>query len=268
MKNININILKKGMTATLLVLLSLSSWAQTAQEKGLAIAIESDKRGEGYVDSKVKLKMVLIDKKGRETSRDMRVKGLEGKAEGGDKSLMIFDTPKDQKGVAMLTFTHKEKSDDQWLFLPALKRVKKISSRNKSGPFVGSEFAFEDISSQEVEKYTYEYLRDETFDGKDCFVVKRIPLDKYSGYTKQISWIDKAEYRALKVEFYDRKKSLLKTLLNKDFKQYAGKFWRPSLSEMSNHQTGKSTRLVYEDYAFKVGLKGKQFTKNSLKRAK
>jgi len=260
--------MKKILTSALLVAMAVSSWAQTPEEKGLEIAIEGDKRSEGYGDSKVKLKMVLIDKKGRQSSRDMRVKGLEGKSGEGDKSLMIFDTPKDQKGVAMLTFTHKVKSDDQWLFLPALKRVKKISSRNKSGPFVGSEFAFEDISSQEVEKYTYKYLRDETVNGMDCFVVENTPTDKYSGYTKQIVWIDKAEYRAVKIEYYDRKKSLLKTLVSQDYKQYLGKFWRPSLMVMTNHQTGKSTRLVYEDYAFNVGLKVKSFTKNSLKRAR
>ena len=260
--------MKKIFTGALLVAMAFSSWAQTPAEKGLQIAVEGDKRSEGYGDSKVKLKMVLIDKKGRESSRDMRVKGLEGKDTEGDKSLMIFDTPKDQKGVAMLTFTHKVKSDDQWLFLPALKRVKKISSRNKSGPFVGSEFAFEDISSQEVEKYTYKYLRDERFNDMDCFVVENIPTNKYSGYTKQIVWVDKAEYRAVKIEYYDRKKSHLKTLINQDYKQYLGKFWRPSLMVMSNHQTGKSTRLVYEDYAFNVGLKEKEFTKNSLKRAR
>ncbi len=260
--------MKKILTSALLVAMAMSSWAQTPQEKGLEIAVEGDKRSEGYGDSKVNLKMVLIDKKGRQSSRDMRVKGLEGKGDEGDKSLMIFDTPKDQKGVAMLTFTHKVKSDDQWLFLPALKRVKKISSRNKSGPFVGSEFAFEDISSQEVEKYTYKYLRDETFNGMDCFVVENIPTDKYSGYTKQIVWIDKAEYRALKIDFYDRKKSLLKTLVSQDYKQYLDKYWRPSLMVMTNHQTGKSTHLVYEDYAFNVGLKKKEFTKNSLKRAR
>jgi len=260
--------MKKLLTSALLMAMAVSSWAQTPEEKGLEIAVEGDKRSEGYGDSKVKLKMVLIDKKGRQSSRDMRVKGLEGKSGEGDKSLMIFDTPKDQKGVAMLTFTHKVKSDDQWLFLPALKRVKKISSRNKSGPFVGSEFAFEDISSQEVEKYTYKYLRDETINGMDCFVVENIPTDKYSGYTKQIVWIDKAEYRALKIEFYDRKKSHLKTLESQEYKQYLGKFWRPGLMVMTNHQTGKSTRLVYEDYAFNVGLKEKEFTKNSLKRAR
>lgn len=260
--------MKKIVIGSLLVLMSLTSFAQTAEEKGLAIAVEADKRGEGFGDSEVQLKMVLVDAKGRETFRDMRVKSLEGKGETGDKSLMIFDTPKDQKGVAMLTFTHKTQSDDQWLFLPALKRVKKISSRNKSGPFVGSEFAFEDISSQEVEKYTYKYLRDEVVNGLDCFVVESDPVDKYSGYTRRVAFIDKAEYRAIKIDFYDRKNSLLKTMINSDYNQYLGKFWYPNLSEMKNHQTGKLTRLVYGNYEFRVGLKEKEFTKNSLKRAK
>jgi outer membrane lipoprotein-sorting protein len=260
--------MKKILVGSLLVLLSLTSFAETAEEKGLAIAIEGDKRGEGFGDSKVKLTMVLLDAKGRETSRDMRVKSLEGIAGAGDKSLMVFDTPKDQKGVAMLTFTHKTESDDQWLYLPALKRVKKISSRNKSGPFVGSEFAFEDISSQEVEKYTYKYLRDEVVNGMDCFVVESDPVDKYSGYTRRIAFIDKAEYRAVKIDFYDRKNSLLKTMENKGYKQYLGQYWYPDVSTMTNHQTGKLTRLEYGNYEFKVGLKAKQFSKNSLKRAK
>jgi len=257
--------MKKIILATLLVLPGLVL-GQTPEEKGLAIAVEADKRGEGYIDSQVDLKMILINAKGQESVRDMRVKSLE--SEQGDKSLMVFDTPKDQKGVAMLTFTHKTEPDDQWLYLPALKRVKKISSRNKSGPFVGSEFAFEDISSQEVEKYNYRYLKDEMVDGVDCFVVERDPIDKYSGYTKQVAWIDKQEYRAIKIDFYDRKKSLLKTLENKDYKLYLEKFWRPSLSLMTNHQTGKKTKLVYQDYRFKTGLDDKEFSKNSLKRVK
>lgn len=260
--------LKTIFLSSVLALSCAVSFAQTPEQKGLEIAIEGDKRDQGFDDSTVSLKMVLIDSKGTESPRELRIKGLEGKGEEGDKSLMIFDTPIDQKGVAMLTYTHKTKADDQWLYLPALKRVKKISSKNKSGPFVGSEFAFEDISAQEVEKYQYKYLRDETYDGKDCFVLERYPTDRYSGYTKQVAWIDKEGYRPLKIDFYDRKDSLLKTLENKGYKKYIDKYWRPSISFMQNHQTGKATRLEYKDYEFKVGLDDKEFTKNSLKRAK
>ena len=108
--------IKTMLIAALFALGSVTAIAQTSQEKGLAIAVEADKRGEGFGDSQVELKMVLVDSKGTEAPRDMRVKSLEGVGEEGDKSLMIFDTPIDQKGVAMLTYTHKDKSDDQWLY--------------------------------------------------------------------------------------------------------------------------------------------------------
>jgi len=131
---------------------------------------------------------------------------------------------------------------------------------------MGSEFAFEDIGSQEVDKYSYKYLNDESLDGKDTFVVERYPVDKNSGYTRQIAWIEKDRYIALKIEFYDRKNSLLKTLVASDFSQYLDKHWRPSTMEMTNHQSGKSTTLSFENYQFRTGLSDSDFAKNALKK--
>mgnify|MGYP000565370719 CR=1 FL=1 len=251
----------------LLSVLSAPSLAETPEEKGLAIAIESDKRNTGWKDSTADMKMTLRNKRGEESLRVLRVKSLEVE-DDGDKSMTIFDEPKDVKGTALLTFSHKQKSDDQWLFLPALKRVKKISSKNKSGPFMGSEFAFEDLSSQEVEKYTYKYLKDEACGSESCFVIKRFPTDKNSGYTSQTAWIDQSEYRVHKIEFYDRKKSLLKTLESTGYVKYLDQYWRPETMLMQNHQTGKSTDLVWNNYKFQTGLENGDFTKNSLKRAR
>jgi len=239
--------------------------AQTDEEKGLAIAVEADKRDLGFVDSTANMKMILRNRSGKESIRNVRVKTLEVSGDG-DKSLSIFDEPADVKGTASLTWSHSQKPDDQWLYLPALKRVKRISSKNKSGPFMGSEFAFEDIGSQEVDKYTYKYLRDEPIDGKDTFVVERYPTDKNSGYTKQIAWIEKDRYIGLKVEYYDRKGALLKTLNAKNFEIFLDKFWRPTQMDMVNAQSGKSTTLIFENYAFKTGLSDKNFAKNALKR--
>lgn len=265
--------LTKRSSAAFTLVLSLGlaatgAQAQTPEEKGLAIAVEADKRDMGWKDATADMTMTLRNKQGEESIRVLRVKSLEV-ADDGDKSLTIFDEPKDVRGTALLTFSHKVDADDQWLYLPALKRVKRIASRNKSGPFMGSEFAFEDMSSQEVEKYTYNYLRDEACaDTLTCFVVERFPTDKNSGYTRQIAWIDQNEYRVQKVEFYDRKKSLLKTMVATDFNQYEGQFWRPGKLAMQNHQTGKSTDLIWSNYQFGQGLKDSDFTKNSLKRAK
>ena len=241
--------------------------AETAEDKGLQIATEADRREQGFVDVQMDLDMILRNKRGEESARKLRMKVLEV-IDDGDQMLTIFDTPKDIKGTGLLTYSHKVGSDDQWLNLPALKRVKRIASKNKSGPFVGSEFAFEDLSSQEVEKYTYQYLRDEIHAGRDCYVIERVPVDRYSGYTRQTVWMDKDEYRTWKVDFYDRKNSLLKTLTFHDYQIYLEKFWRADEMKMINHQTSKSTELVWSNYRFSTGLNAGDFTKNSLQRAR
>ena len=247
--------------------LPLATVAETPEEKGLAIAMEADLRDKGFGDSSAAMKMILRNKQGDESTREVRVRSLEVEGDG-DKSMSIFDSPADVKGTAFLTFSHVNTPDDQWLYLPALKRVKRIASKNKSGPFMGSEFAYEDISSDEVEKYTYKHLRDETLDGIDNFVIERDPVDVNSGYTRQVVWIDKAEYRPQKIDYYDRKNDHLKTLTFHEYRQYLDKYWRAMRYEMVNHQTGKSTTLLWEKYDFRTGLKDRDFDKNSLKRAK
>ena len=133
---------------------------------------------------------------------------------------------------------------------------------------MGSEFAYEDIASQEIEKYSYKYLGDETINGIDCFMIERYPAYKHSGYTRQIGWINKQEYRPEKIVFYDRKNTLLKTLNYTGYKQYLDKFWRAEKFDMINHQNGKSTTLSWSNYQFKTGLNDGDFNRNSLKRAK
>ena len=241
---------------------------ETAAEKGLAIATEASARDDGFGDYTADMEMILTNKHGRQSKRTIRTRTLEVQGDG-DKSLSIFDTPRDVKGTAFLTFSHKKGDDEQWLYLPALKRVKRINSRNKSGSFMGSEFAYEDIASQEVEKYTYKFLREEEYQGQPCFVSESYPVDsRNSGYTKRISWVDTKHYRLLKVDYYDRKQSLLKTLTIQGYHQYLGKFWRADTMTMVNHQTGKSTRLIWKNYKFQTGLTDRDFNATSLKRVR
>jgi len=249
---------------------AMTTQAETPAAKGLKIIKEQEKRDRGWRDSQATLQMILRNKSGKETVRDMRILALEV-ARDGDKTLTIFDNPRDVKGTALLTYSHGLEDDEQWLFLPALKRVKRIASKNKSGPFMGSEFAFEDMTSFEVEEYTYTFLRDEpcpTDSSLTCFVVEAVPVDKNSGYTKHIVWIDHKEYRTHFVEFYDRKHSLLKTLEATQFKKYKRKYWRAHQSLMTNKQNGKSTLLKVEKLKFRTGLKANDFSQNSLKRTK
>lgn len=127
---------------------------------------------------------------------------------------------------------------------------------------MGSEFAYEDISSQEIEKYTYKYL--ETQAGNH--LIERYPVDKNSGYTKQIVLVDGKNWNILNIKFYDRKDSLLKTLVYEDYKKYDNGQWRADLMHMTNHQSGKSTKLIWKDYQFNQNISTRDFNKNALKR--
>lgn len=241
--------------------------AETPEEKGRAIAEELDRRDAGFGDSAVELEMILNNAQGETSTRELTIETLETpEPELGDKVLVTFHYPRDIEGTALLSFTKILEPDDQWLFLPALKRVKRISSANKSGPFVGSEFAYEDMLSQEVDKYDYRWLRDEPCGELTCFVVERFPRYENSGYTRQVVWIDKQEYRVQRVDFYDRKDALLKTLTFSGYQQYLDQYWRADEWLMENHQTGKSTHLAFEDWAFRTGLEEDDLDPNRLKR--
>jgi len=211
--------------------------------------------------------MILSNKQGETSQRILRSNFLEVVENGkGDKSLIIFDQPRDISGTALLSHSKVLEPDDQWLYLPALKRVKRISSANKSGPFVGSEFSFEDLLPQDFDKFSHRWLQDESFEGQDCFVVERIPQYDNSGYTRQIIWIDKDEYRPLKINFFDRKNSPLKTLVYQKYQKYLDQYWRADALNMVNHQTGKETLLEFEEYRFQTGLDEGYFSPSRLKR--
>ncbi len=241
--------------------------ATPESQKGYDIAARSDRSDADFGDSEVVLKMVLRNAAGAEAERELTITTLEKADESvGDKSLVAFQRPRDIRGTGLLSRAKILEPDDQWLYLPALKRVKRISSANKSGPFVGSEFAFEDFTSQELNKYTYNYVGEGSEQGMAVDIVERFPRYENSGYTRQVAYYDQEVFQIRKVEFYDRKNALLKTLTLTDYREYAGGVWRAQRLEMVNHQTGKETDLVYSDYRFGAGLTERDFTQARLKR--
>ena len=121
-------------------------------------------------------------------------------------------------------------------------------------------------TGQELQKYEYLYLRSEPCGPLQCDVIERTPRYEHSGYTRQIAWIDQDVYQVRKVEFYDRRGDLLKTLDFAEYRVYEDTYWRPQRLEMVNHQTGKSTSLVYSEYRFGTGLRESDFVRGALKR--
>ncbi len=259
--------MKTNIKTTAAVVTALLAGSMSFAQTGLEIVTTAENLDNGWGSMSNTLTMTLTNRNGQKTVRNMHGLALEVENEG-DKTLTVFDTPTDVKGTASMTYTHKEGDDDQWLYLPAIARVKRISSSNKSGPFMGSEFAFEDLSSQEVEKYTYKFISEENLGDVMTFKVERYPTAKSSGYKRNIVWINKDNYRVERIEFYDRKDALLKTLNYMDYNQYLGKYWRASTMKVVNHQNGKETELKFTDYKFGIELTDEDFSQNALKRAK
>lgn len=243
--------------------------AQTAEDRGRAVAVAADAADLGWSDTSSRMRMVLRNRAGDESTRDLQRMALETNEAGlGDRSIILFESPRDVEGTALLSHTRTLEPDDQWLYLPALRRVKRISSGNKSGPFVGSEFAYEDLVSQEVDKYDYRWLRTEECGALECEVVERFPKYENSGYTRQIVWWDTAEHRVQRIDFHDRKDVLLKTLVWEGYQEYGDGFWRPDRMIMNNHQNGKSTDLVFDEWEFGTGLGEDDFTPSRLRRTR
>lgn len=241
--------------------------AQADAERGLAIAREMKVRDRGFGDSTATMKMVLIDAGGGKTLRELRVRTLEGR-DDGDKLLAIFKSPADVRGTVFLSHTHPDRADDQWLHLPALKRVKRIAPANKSSPFMGSEFSYEDLASAEVEKYTYAYRGDESYEGEARFLLERVPVDAESGYSRQLVWVDLERFVPLRIEYHDRRGEKQKTLVLREYRQYLGRYWRAHEARMDNHRSGKRTILRWDDIRFRQDLSEQDFLPASMARAR
>jgi len=255
-----------------LVVAGQSGFAQVAseispEERGRQIAEEADRRASGFGDSVTEIVMRLISDDGRINERRLTWQILENPDPGdGDISLTVFHEPRDIAGTAFLTHTHIGEEDDQWLYLPALKRVKRIASVNKTSAFVGSELAYEDLLSDEVEKFDYRWLRDEACGDETCFVLERRPRYDDSGYSRQVLWMDQSEYRAHRIDYYDLDGMLEKTLALSNYRVYLDRYWRAHEYLMENHQTGKRTELSFGPYGFYTGLTDSDFDPSALRR--
>ena len=239
--------------------------AEPADDAGRRVAIEADKRNTGWAGMTATLSMTLRNAYGQASTRSLRLLTLEVVG-SGDKSLVVFDEPADVRATVLLTHAQVTQPDDQWIYFPSLKRTKRISSANKSGPFMGSEFAYEDMAPWEVDKYTYKLLGEKSEGGAAVFELEMVPAYANSGYSRQVALIDKVDYKPLRIDYFDRKGALLKTQTYSGYAKYLDKYWRASVMEMKNHSTGKSTVLSWADYKFRTDINPAKFEPGALER--
>lgn len=257
--------LKKNFLGVLGLITGFAS-APVLAERGLQIMAAADLRDEGFVSSDWTQELILTNALGKESRRLMRVLSLEGDEALGDKTLLVFREPKDSKGISLLTHGVKGDDDQQWMYLPNMKRVKRIASGAKTSRFVGSEFTFEDLAVREVNDYAYRFIGDAEFAGAAVYEIELTPKDSKSGYSKQVALVDQERLITLKVDFYNQKNQLEKTVFFEEYQQYLDKHWRPHRTRMVNHLTHKKSRLVVSgNYEFQTGITERDFSKNKLK---
>jgi outer membrane lipoprotein-sorting protein len=242
--------------STLLLTLSVPAVAHASAEgEGRAIAEAIQAKASGYGDQVVAIEMELKNAGGDSARRKIRVSTLE-RPEGGTFSLIVFDSPADVRGTALLS-----RGEEQWLYLPASERVRRIATSNRTGAFAGSEFSYEDLTSTSVGSYQWKLLPSAT----GSLLVESRPNDEASGYSRRVMTVDAASRRPEKIEFFDRKGALQKTLSYGDWKTYRGNIDRAHRWTMVNHQTGKTTTLQFSDFKFDNGFSPGDFSQAKLK---
>ena len=241
---------------------STSMFAQNMTASDIVEKVYNRPEGDDMTSS---LTMTLINKSGSERVR----KSKQFTKDFGEieKSIMFFQSPADVKNTSFMSWTYDDasKSDDQWIYLPALKKVKRISSDSKSDYFMGSDFTYDDLGDRKLDDDTHTLLREETIDGVDYWIIQSIPKDEDYMYSKTITWIRKDNYIGLKKEFYDEDEDLLKILKIKKFEKISGLDIITN-SEMENVQKNHKTTMVLSNVQLNTGITASKFSERMMTR--
>ncbi len=210
------------------------------------------------------LTMTLINKSGDQRVR--KIKQFTKDLGDLEKSIMFFLSPADVKNTSFMNWTYdSDQSDDQWIYLPALKKTKRISSDSKSDYFMGSDFTYDDLGDRKLEDDTHQLLREETLDGIDCYVVESVSKNEDYMYSRTMVWINKSNFIGVKKEFYDEDEDLLKVLTIKKVEEISG-IWVITNSEMKNVQKDHRTSMVLSNIKINSGISESYFSERMMMR--
>lgn len=247
----------------LIIIVAMLSWACSAGAiDGVQIAQKVADRNDGQ-DATSKISMLLIDKRGKKRFRHLIT--VVKKYGDVSKSFMRFTSPADIDGTAFLTWENKDREDDQFLYLPALQRVRRIVSSQKSNRFVNTDYTYEDLQSREVAQDTHTILREEKIDEYDCWVLESIPKSKDdSQYGKWIIWVVKEIYLPIRIEFYDKRNRLFKIFTGKNIQKIDG-IWTILDAEMKDLKKEHRTLMKTDDIQYNRNVPDEVFTKGYMK---
>ena len=257
---------------SLLIIIFLMSFSALAEEVDVNLIMKKNDKALRYDDVTSVSTMTLINKKGKKRVR--KIKGITktDSTSNLSKRIVTFIYPRDVSGLGLLTVENKDDSDDIWLYMPALRKVKRIVSKEKKKNFAGTEFSYSDMTPPHYSEFNHKLLKNEVIDGVDCYVIESIAkkdsLKEEMGYSKIVAWIRKDNSVGIKRELYDLKGIYFKEMLAKDIKlidKDKGKWMQHYLS-MKNLKNGKSTIIEFGEVLVNQGIDDEIFTKRTLKK--
>ncbi len=215
-------------------------------------------------DQRTRVTMRLINPQGKERRREMTLlrKNLGGAGE--QRYYIYFHEPADVKGTAFMVWKYLGREDDRWIFIPAIRLVRRIAADDKRSSFVGSDFTYEDVSGRDVEDETHSLLAEETLDGRPVYRIESVPKVKVD-YVRRLSWIDLERGLPLKEEYYDVRGKLLRTFTADEVREVDG-HWTATRRTMRDAQSGHRTEVVYQEVEYGVGLGEDLFSERYLRR--
>jgi hypothetical protein len=216
-------------------------------------------------DMQSDLKMSLVNSRGDARVREIRQLSKDFGTD--EKKIMFFQAPADVRNTSFMNWTYGEagKSDDQWIFLPALKKVKRISSDSKGDYFMGSDFTYDDLGDRHPASDTHKVTGREEIDGEPCTIVESVSIEEDYIYSKTLSWIADEKWIVLKKEFYDEDDELLKILTVEEHSEIDG-YWTVTHSEMQNLQRDHTTIMILENIKLDQGVPDNKFTERIMAR--
>lgn len=254
--------MKKILLALTISILFISTLHAQMTGRGIMDkVIDTQKAGSSAMD----IIMTLVEKNGDTSTR--RLQTLMMDKDDSVMTITLFLEPARVKNTRFLTISNENRDDDQWIYLPALRKIKRIAAGEQNGSFMGSDFSYSDMSgsSADLDESTHTVLRSEKLDGYDCYVVESVPgEDSSSSYGKNITWVDKKTWLTVKVEFYSKDKSeLQKVLASKDFVQTDGR-WSAKTVTMETPGTEHKTILEFKQVKYGMKLDPGYFTTSFL----
>ncbi len=262
----------KQMFLIILSALTLITTSRAQNELSGRDIVEKSQQNTKIAGTEAVSTLTIIDNQGRERVR--KIAQVSKLTDNGntEKKLVRFLEPADVKGTGLLTFDYEDKDDDMWLYMPALRKTRRIVSSEKSKNFMGSEFTYADMSPPSLDDFIYEKLQPETLDGEACYVVniiaKNDEIADENGFHRRVVWISKEDFVIRKAVYYDYNDERLKVLTVKAIKELdpENDKYRPTHMIMGNVQNGRKSILKVNEIQFNPDVKDSYFTTSYLER--